>query len=428
MPVQARFRSSCRPLPIAIRGAVLGLLFTAAGPAAAAPTTGPAAEAAAAQTAGDAAYTPAGSAPPAQPEALSAWRQGSTQMAAGQLPAAEESFARAARLDPKSYAPLLGLADVALRRGDPRRADTLLAQARALAPSSAEVAAVSGRVHVVMRRVPEAEAEFRRAIELDPRFPTPRLDLADLLLANGRTDDAVAAFRAAQQAAPRHGGAAFGLGRALLARKDLDGARAAFERSAELEPALPQPRLALAEVLAARQSYAEAKAQIDRAQQLRGGALPARNLRVTVLLAEGRTADAIAEQQALIAGLQGPAAAAALVRLGQIQERLERPGEAAQSYRKAIEVDPGAHVALNNAAWLAAERKLNLDQALADAQKAVQLAPAAASYHDTLGAVLMARGEHAKAVAALTRAAELAPQAAEVRARLAKARELAGPR
>lgn len=374
------------------------------------------------------AYTPAGSERPTRADALAAWKLGRSQMAAGQLPAAAESFGRAAKLEPQAYAPLLGLADVALRRSELGRADTLLAQARTLAPRSAEVAAVSGRLHVAQRRTAEAEADFRRAIELDPAFPTPRLDLADLMMAGGRSDEAAAAYRAALQAAPRHAGAAFGLGRALALRKDLDGARKAFERSAELAPQLPQPRLALAEVLAAQKSFAEAHAQLDRVQQLPRSELAARTIRVNVWLADERTNDAIAEQQNIINALRGPEAALALVKLGQIHELAGRPGEAAAAYRKATEVDPRAHAAWNNAAWVAAERKLNLDRALADARQAVELAPGNANYHDTLGAVFMARGEHDKAVVALKRAVELAPGAPQPKARLAEAQAQAGTR
>jgi tetratricopeptide (TPR) repeat protein len=78
--------------------------------------------------------------------------------------------------------------------------------------------------------------------------------------------------------------------------------------------------------------------------------------------------------------------------------------DATRSFKAAIAADPKLAVAYNNLAWMEAEQKGNLDQALAWAQKATQLDPRVTNYWHTLGAVYLARGENAAAVKALNEA------------------------
>src|SRR5207344_1169771 len=66
-------------------------------------------------------------------------------------------------------------------------------------------------------------------------------------------------------------------------------------------------------------------------------------------------------------------------------------------------------VALNNLAWILAERGKNADEALALATKAAEIAPQAAAVQDTLGWVHYRRGAFAEAEKALGKAVERAP-------------------
>ncbi len=376
--------------------------------------------------AGADAYRPAGSAPPAEGPARAAWQEARAQLQDGALDAAEAGFRKAAGLDPKSYAPVLGLADVALRRGDLAAAATLTAQAGKLAPQSADVATAAGRVAAGQRRAADAEREFKRAIQLDPKYVVPRLDLADLLLAMSRPAEAVDAYKAAAAADPRHAGAAFGLGRALVARRDLAGAQRAFEQSAQLAPDQAAPKLALAEVLAAQKRHPEALAAVDAVLRQQPENLQARTVRAGVLRSQGRLDDAIAEQQRVVAATQGSAAAAALVQLGTLQEAASRPAEADTSYRKALQADPKFHVAWNNVAWLAVVRNAGLDRALSDIGRALELSPGNPVYLDTLGSIELALGHPAQAVEAWRKATQAAPRAPALQFRLGQALEKQG--
>ena len=87
---------------------------------------------------------------------------------------------------------------------------------------------------------------------------------------------------------------------------------------------------------------------------------------------------------------------------------------AGESYRKAIELDSTQVVAYNNLAWMATERRVQLDEALGWARKAIELAPENPNLLDTLAWVHRARGELAKAVEVLEKAAAADPQQAEL--------------
>lgn len=365
------------------------------------------------------AYQPAGSAVPAEGAARSAWMSGRAYLGAGALDEAEKAFLEALRTDPKAYAPMLGMADAAVRRGDLKAADEWMTKAQRAGPQSAEVAAAAGRLAAAQGRQADAERELRRAIQLDLRFATPRLDLAESLMAVGRLKEAAEQFKATTVAVPSHPGAMFGLGRALAALGDLPAAQRAFEESARLAPQMSAPIIAWAEVLGAQRRFAEAHKVLEPLLQRSAVPVQARVARVGLLDAEGRHADAIAEQQRIVAQAKGPDVAAAWLRLGTLQERSGRIDDAEAAYRKAIEADPKFHLGWNNLAWLAVGRQKGWDQALADVRKALELSPGNATYLDTLGALQLGRGDLAGAVESFRQAAKAAPNSPLAHFRLA---------
>jgi tetratricopeptide (TPR) repeat protein len=83
----------------------------------------------------------------------------------------------------------------------------------------------------------------------------------------------------------------------------------------------------------------------------------------------------------------------------------ERKDDAIALLDRTLEMDPQLHLAKNNLAWLLAEREPpDLDRALALAQEAVEAAPRVANYRDTLGTILLLRGQLEQAVTELERA------------------------
>ena len=374
-------------------------------------------------TAGTGNYVPAGSRPPTDPAAREAWESGLRALQAGQLDNAEEAFRRAAGLEPGAYAPVLGLADVALYRGRLPESERMMARARELAPKSAEVATASGRLAVAARRVPQAQAEFMRAIALDPRFITPHLDLAELHLSGGNSAEAATSFRAAMAADPQHPGAPYGLGRALAARGDLAGAVAALDQSARVAPKNPLPLVAKSEVQARQKQFDVALVTVDKALALEPDFRPARLVKVDILAAAGRLDTAIVEMKRLASSPQGSTEAPLFVKLGSLQRAAKQPEAADASFRRAVAIDPQHHPAWNNIAWLGAEQKSDLDKALSASQRALELAPGTALYEDTLGYVHLARGDLTQAATAFGKAIQAAPRVPDFHFRLGQTLE-----
>src|SRR3546814_8139646 len=108
-----------------------------------------------------------------------------------------------------------------------------------------------------------------------------------------------------------------------------------------------------------------------------------------------------------------------LLAAGQAYTQLNRYVDATESYRMVHALAPSNVVPLNNLAWLL--QKSEPDEALRHAERANQLAPGAPWILDTLGWLLLERGEAAKAAGLFAEAAEKAPENPQYRYHLAQA-------
>ncbi|MDX1947199.1 MAG: hypothetical protein SFU86_17495, partial [Pirellulaceae bacterium] len=109
--------------------------------------------------------------------------------------------------------------------------------------------------------------------------------------------------------------------------------------------------------------------------------------------------------------------------------RLEKEGLAAEAeklfaaahevHAKIAQAHPTSAAYTNNTAWISARARRKLDEALPLAQKAIELAPREAAYHDTLAEIQFQRGDRPAAVAAAKKALALAPGNAFYEKRLA---------
>jgi predicted Zn-dependent protease len=97
---------------------------------------------------------------------------------------------------------------------------------------------------------------------------------------------------------------------------------------------------------------------------------------------------------------------------------------AARAYRELAALQPENPVVLNNLAWTLAQ--LNDPTALDYAEKAYARAPNSAAVADTLGWILVERGDTKRGVEILAKAAAGAPNSLEIRLHYAKALVKAG--
>ena len=92
--------------------------------------------------------------------------------------------------------------------------------------------------------------------------------------------------------------------------------------------------------------------------------------------------------------------------------------EAITCYIKAIAINPDLPPALNNLAWLYAQKGEKLQEALAYAERANELAPRYPSFMDTLAEVHLKMGNVAKAEDLLKQAALLDPSSEYLQGRV----------
>ncbi len=96
----------------------------------------------------------------------------------------------------------------------------------------------------------------------------------------------------------------------------------------------------------------------------------------------------------------------------------------AQHYRVLLDARPNDPLLLNNLAWVLGQTKD--PQAFEYAEKAYKQAPNNPTVMDTLGVLLLEKGDTARGMALLSKASGLAPQSNSIRLNLAKALLKAG--
>jgi tetratricopeptide (TPR) repeat protein len=156
--------------------------------------------------------------------------------AQGKRAEARKEFEASLAIAPGFVEPLSQLVRVALADRQP---DAALARVRkqiTLVPRSARLQAVLGGVHQARNEIPQAEAAFARAIELDPRLLGPYLQLAQIYEVSGRHQEALAKVAAALEVNPRNVAALMLSGVIHQQRGDLARAREAYERLLAANP------------------------------------------------------------------------------------------------------------------------------------------------------------------------------------------------
>ena len=149
---------------------------------------------------------------------------------------AEELLVRAGAIDPKNVEPRARLAALYVGRKRLAEALALSDEIARLDPRSSSGPLIAGNVYDALGRADQAEADYRKAIDLAPEQADAYRDLARLYLKTGR--DPAEAKRLAQSAVrlapvPAHLAV---LGDACAANDDLAGARAAYELALRIDP------------------------------------------------------------------------------------------------------------------------------------------------------------------------------------------------
>lgn len=179
---------------------------------------------------------------------------GVAQLEAGKLPEAVRTLEAALAKRP-------GDADLLYYSG---RAASLLAknrleQLQGTQPDSARTHQALGEGYAALRKIPEAEREFARALQLRPDTPSVHLELGRLYTASANWPRAVEEFRAEAKLRPGSWEAAYSLGQALLQDGKNADAVAELERAESLHPGAPETAYLLGKAYAGAGKTAESE-------------------------------------------------------------------------------------------------------------------------------------------------------------------------
>lgn len=334
---------------------------------------------------------------------------------------AEKLLKKAIAANPNSPIAHVALINFYSRNRDSRKALAAAQQAQAALPNNAAVAEVAGNTQLAGGQTAQAMETFKHLAEIAPTSPRPLVDLARAQLMAKQPDNAIKSLRSALALQP---------GLALVER-DIAGIYVATGRYKE----------ALAEARRVQEKHPDqpfgyvlegeiyiAQKKLDLAERVYTAALrkfdhPLLAVRTYALMAaagKAREADAMADKWVDA----HPKDTTVLLYLAQRDLAAKRFAVAEKRYKAAYNRQPGNPVVLNNLAWVS--HQLKQPGALEYAERANEIAPETPGIMDTLGTILADSGDRERALQLLGHAAELAPQAYDIRLNFAKALIKAG--
>ncbi len=228
----------------------------------------------------------------------------------------------------------IATAKTQLDHGNLESAEATLWSVLAAEPANEQALTMLGVIRGRQQRYAEAEALFRRVLQLNPKSIVASRNLAGTLLALDRPDDAIRQYKQAIQLNPQDLNLKVEVAKLELARGDFAGALSTLDtinRSHFPPAAIPLKAASLLGV----GRKAEAEAMIPSTQGNPGAALDLANVFVEV-----NDADAALKTLALIAPVPKAIAAQVYYLKGRALRLKGSDADAMASFRQAIAVDP----------------------------------------------------------------------------------------
>ena len=329
---------------------------------------------------------------------------------------------RAVDADPQSATARLALINLHLRNKDAKAALSAAQAANAAFPSDVRIVEAFGVAQENAGEINQAVETYNRLATLAPQAPQPLLRLAGLYVRQKQTDKAIDALRRAQKLVPNPRDVVPQLVQALMAG---DRASDALKETRELQKRDPKFAGAWAlegDIHASQKKWPDAEKAYREALKLEPKANAVAIRLHSVLAAANKTAEADALAKKWIA--DNPKDTSMRLYLAERDLRAKNYKSAATQYQAVLGQEPNNVAALNNLAWVLGE--LGDPKALDHAQRAVSLVPNNAATLDTLGMLLVKKGEASKGLEYLERARKLAPERYDIRLNYAKSLASAG--
>jgi tetratricopeptide (TPR) repeat protein len=284
-------------------------------------------------------------------------------------------------------------------------------QALEAAPENPEVIEAVGRALLELERLEEAEASFLDALELDPGWAAPRMDLALLAMRRDEPFKVLHHLERAIEVDPEYPEAYVELGRYYGFLGEPALAKATFERWTAAHPEDADMLIDAGLTLFDAADYAQSLDIFERATEAAADARQksgASTFRANALDMLGRYEEAVAAYEGVIR--ETPDWWEAHANLGICHARNGHLEAAEAAFRRGLLDCPGSpEVRDELAAHLLAQNR-DLEEALALAEEAVALGRDEIRHLHTLGEARLALGQEAEAVEAYRAVLDLDPE------------------
>jgi tetratricopeptide (TPR) repeat protein len=184
----------------------------------------------------------------------------------------------------------------------------------------------------------DSETLWTQALKCDSDNRFAHYNLGIALLSRGKTDEAIAQYRRAVEIYPRYTEALNNLGLALLNKGEKEEAIAQYRKALDVDPNHNRARYNLASALAQVGQLNEAADQYRQVLRNEPDLVMAHNALAVTLDSLGQTEEAIAQYRQVLKAQ--PADIEVLNHLGLALAKAGRLDEASGTYREAIRVDP----------------------------------------------------------------------------------------
>jgi len=274
-------------------------------------------------------------------------------------------------------------------------------------------------------RLDLAEALYRQVLSQCPEHADALHLLGLIFYARGQRGRAIELISRAIERVPGQGLYYSNLSKVLIDEGRLDDATAAAGQAVALNPNQAGAHLNLGEALSRQKRCKQAEGEFREAMRLRPNWGLAMNSLASVLNEQGNRAEARALCLLAIDADKG-LAAEPWVTLGNIERGDGHPSQAAEAYRKALQLRPGYAEAWNNLGVIF-DDCAEVEQAINAFSEAIRLRPGFGEAHCNLGRVLRVAGRYPQSEQSLKQAMQYAPErAGEVHFELGNTMHAAG--
>ena len=256
----------------------------------------------------------------------------------------------------------------------------------------------------------EAEALYRRVLDLDPQEPNALTNIGTICFQRGQLEAGIPFLEASLKAKPAQPNALSNLANGLTMLGRFAEARTACEQAVALQPDNADAHNNLGNALRELGDIDGAAASYERAFALDPTMASALGNEATLLRADKRLEAAEAVLRRALAA--APAYADAWNELGNCLQDLKRPEEALEAYDRALAINPDHVQALGNAAIAFSTLKRH-EEALAFCDRALALKPDDANALNNRGSALRGLKRHDEAIADFRRTLALMPDRAD---------------